>query len=284
MRQAGLESDSSDQSSDPQTSDLSAERGLGPVLPRTANGSKDGKNGRSRHRKRSSDHIDGQAADERQPAERSRNALPGRKRSKLLGPLAVSEDPAKALAAGPGRSGGRPRGSLEQEAAEQPQEEQELEGSEAEEGATAFDYLAARAAAPGLDLDLAAQSTRGKGRGRGQGEFCFCLCSLDNIDPYILLPRLACLQPEHSLGQPPSDDARHYVQIQETDSADSAGDAGRGRGRGGAGQRGRHSGGRGQPAAPSPYSLYQLDESKMLKGGKRSAVMPRSGNRTLTFG
>ena len=166
MRQAGLESDPSGQSSDPQTSDSSAERDLGPVFPRAANGSQDSKIGRSRHGKRSSDHMDGQAAG------RSRQPLPGEKRSKLLGPLAVSEDRAKVPAAAPGRRGGRQRGPLEQEAAAVPQEEQELEGIEAEEGATAFDYSAARAAAPGLDLDLAAQSTRGTGRGRGRGELC----------------------------------------------------------------------------------------------------------------
>ena len=187
MRQAGLESDPNDQDSDPQTSDSSAERELGPVFSRTADGSQDGKNGRSRHTKRSNDHIVGQAADERQAAKRSRHPLAGEKRSKLPGPLAVSEDRAKAPAAAPGRSSGRPRGSLEREAAAGPHEEQELEGSDAEEGATAFDYLAARAAAPGLDLDLAAQSTRGNGRGRGRGELCLCVCSWNNTNLYLLL-------------------------------------------------------------------------------------------------
>ena len=55
-------------------------------------------------------------------------------------------------------------------------------------------------------------------------------------------------------------------------------------GRGGRGRGGpKPPAAAGQPAPQKGFSPYNLDESKFMRGGKRSSVMPRSGNRNLTF-
>ena len=53
--------------------------------------------------------------------------------------------------------------------------------------------------------------------------------------------------------------------------------------------RGGRGGGRGRARAPpvessDSFSLYKKDDSKFMKGGKRSSLMPRSGNRNSIFG
>ncbi|DBB10844.1 TPA: hypothetical protein ACH3X3_007317 [Trebouxia sp. C0006] len=63
---------------------------------------------------------------------------------------------------------------------------------------------------------------------------------------------------------------------------------GRGRGRGGrdSGGRGRGRGGQKEEAKPSPagaFNPYGVTDEHWLKAGKRSAVNPRSGNRSQTF-
>ncbi len=56
--------------------------------------------------------------------------------------------------------------------------------------------------------------------------------------------------------------------------------AGPGLPRGGAAGRGRGGdGGRKQPA----FNPYDIPDEHLIKGGKRSTVMPRSGNRTVTY-
>eukprot|EP00873_Tetraselmis_striata_P005511 jgi/Tetstr1/425775/TSEL_001560.t1 len=67
--------------------------------------------------------------------------------------------------------------------------------------------------------------------------------------------------------------------------------AGRGRGRGGRGRGGPASSGRGggrAPAAPAGprkgrLAAHEMADGDLLKGGKRSAAFPRSGNRSGTF-
>ncbi len=53
------------------------------------------------------------------------------------------------------------------------------------------------------------------------------------------------------------------------------GSAGRGRGRGGEQERG---------AKRKGFNPWDSIQEEAIKGGKRSAVMPRSGNRSMTFG
>lgn len=56
---------------------------------------------------------------------------------------------------------------------------------------------------------------------------------------------------------------------------------GRGRGRGRVARPGRGSqaGGTRKPV----FNPYDIPQEQLIKGGKRSAVMPRSGNKTITF-
>lgn len=67
---------------------------------------------------------------------------------------------------------------------------------------------------------------------------------------------------------------------------------GRGRGRGPArGGRNAAQSSRGAPAASAAaaeekqmFNPYQIPDAGRIKGGKRSAVAPRSGNKNMTFG
>lgn len=67
---------------------------------------------------------------------------------------------------------------------------------------------------------------------------------------------------------------------------------GRGRGRGRGLARGARNAAQGRaPAASSAaadekqmFNPYQIPDAGMIKGGKRSAVAPRSGNKNMTFG
>ncbi|KAK9816813.1 hypothetical protein WJX72_005334 [[Myrmecia] bisecta] len=63
------------------------------------------------------------------------------------------------------------------------------------------------------------------------------------------------------------------------------GDRGRGRDRGRSGGRGAGGGGGCKQAGKQKrvFNPYQMDDAETIKGGKRSSVMPRSGNRSMTF-
>eukprot|EP00983_Pelagomonas_calceolata_P047145 1140505-Pelagomonas_calceolata.AAC.2 len=61
-----------------------------------------------------------------------------------------------------------------------------------------------------------------------------------------------------------------------------AGDRGRGRGRGGGRQQ--QQGGAGSRGGKRPaFNPYHIPDENLIKAGKRSTVMPRSGNRTMTY-
>lgn len=78
-----------------------------------------------------------------------------------------------------------------------------------------------------------------------------------------------------------------FQNARDTNGGVTAGRGQRGRrgGRGGRSDRGRGGGGRDSRAAGgrSAHSPYALPDEHLIKAGKRSSTMPRSGNRSATF-
>ncbi len=74
----------------------------------------------------------------------------------------------------------------------------------------------------------------------------------------------------------------------DSDAEQRGGRGGRGpRGDARGGQRGGQRGGAGSSSSGNKrkpaFNPYDIPDDNLIKGGKRSAVMPRSGNKTMTF-
>lgn len=91
-----------------------------------------------------------------------------------------------------------------------------------------------------------------------------------------------------SQGAPPEEVGIQLPKKRKTEQGGGRGGRGQGR-RGGAnrgGRGGRGSGGGGGAGGDKhkpAFNPYDIPDENLIKAGKRSAVMPRSGNRTMTF-